>query len=188
MSNNVLKALGQKFTFSIANASAAAVVIAILAGIFDTQKCVADTGTGAVTITHSDKTALVNAGFSTVDAVADDGVILTSVTCTASNTKRTIKQFRDYIQHQGLSVKKLIIQANNPDVFSQEIEITRYTPLTGSMPENLDLNQFYDQYQNQTTKIEIDFEKSGLSLDLLFNTVMLMNIGAGRTVTYTFVF
>lgn len=188
MSNNVLSSLANKFSFKIANGAASAYVIALLAGIFDTQKCVANTTTGAVTITYSDKTALVAAGFSSVDAVADDGTILTSVVCTASNSKRTIKQFRDYIQSQGLSLKKLIIQADNPDVFSNEIEITRYTPLTGSAPENIDLNQFYDPYQTQTTKIEIDFSKNGLNLDLAFNTVMLMKIGAGRTVTFTFVF
>ena len=185
--SNVLNALGQKFTFTIANASAAAVVIALLAGIFDTQKCVANTTSGAVTITYCDSAALVAAGFA-ADAVASDGTILTSVTCTAGNAKRTVKQFRDFIQNQGLSVKKLIIQASNVDVFGKELEITRYTPLTGSAPENLDLNQFYDMYQNQTGKIEIDFEKNGLSLDLAYNTIMLMSIGAGRTVTYTFVF
>ncbi len=185
--SQVLNALGSKFSFTIVNGSASACIVALLAGFFDTQKCVANTSTGAVTITYENAAALTAAGF-TVDAVATDGTIATTVTCTAGNSKRTVKQFRDYIQKQGLSVKKLIIQASNPDVFSKEIEITRYTPLTGSSPENLDLNQFYDAYQNQTSKIEIDFEKSGLSLDLQFNTVMLMSIGAGRTVTFTFVF
>lgn len=185
--NNVLNALGQKFSFTLKNVSVTAYVVALLAGIFDTKLAVADLVTGDVTITYNNPAALVAAGFA-VDAVADDGTILTDVTCTAGNSKRTVRQFQDYIHSQGLSVKKLIIQANNPDVFSNEIEITRYTPLTGSAPENLDLNQFYDAYQNQTSKIEIDFEKSGLSLDLAFNTIMLMKVGAGREITFTFVF
>jgi len=186
--SQVLNALGKKFSFTLKNASTTtAIVIAILAGFLDTQKCVANTTTGAVTISYNNSAALVAAGFA-VGAVADDGTIATDVTCTSNNAKYTVKMFKDYIQSQGLSVKKLIIQANNPDVFSNEIEITRYTPLTGSAPENLDLNQFYDAYQNQTSKIEIDFEKSGMSLDLAFNTIMLMKLGAAREVTLTFVF
>ena len=188
MANQVLSSLANKFSFTIANASASSYVIALLCAFFDTSKSTANTSTGAVTTVYSDKTNLNNAGFTTVDAAADDGTILTSVTCTSSNSKRTIKQFRDYMQLQGLSLKKLIIQASNPDVFSQEIEITKYTPLTGSAPENIDLNQYYDPYQNQTTKIEIDFAGNNLNLDLGFDTVMLMKIGAGRTVTFTFVF
>lgn len=186
--SSVTNSLGKKFVFTIKNASGAAVVIALLAGIFDTQKVVANTTTGACTITYGDKTALVNAGFSSIDGVATDGTIITDVTCTAGNSKRTVKQFRDYIQRQGLVVKKLIISANNPDVFSQDIEITKYTPLLGSAPENLDLNTFYDQYQNQTSKIEIDFTKENAGLVLDFSTVMSMTIPDDREVTYQFIF
>src|ERR1035437_6342319 len=99
MSNErVTKALGEKFSFSIANTSGATKVIAILAAFFDTLNLVLTEGTpNTAVVSFNNPARIVSAGYA-CDAVMDDGTITAGVVATAMNLKKSIRQFREYVK------------------------------------------------------------------------------------------
>lgn len=166
---------------TFANAVGSTKVIALLAAYFDTLKLTEGTPN---TISWNSATAVAAAGF-TCDAVADDGTISASVTCTAANSKFKVKAFKDYIKYSGgLVCKKMTIQANNADVFSKIIEVAKVTPLTGAASQYIDLSTFYSPDQYSSTKIEIN----NVDIEFAFDTLILFPLDDGRTVTFTFQF
>jgi len=176
--NKVVKAMGQKFGFKIVNGASTAIVIALLAAFFDTAKVTAAGTPLAYTVAQNNTAALVAAGYP-VGAVLDDGTVATSVVCSASNTKFSIRQFREYIKHQGLTLKSMTIQATNEDVFNNNIEVTYHTPLSGNSPNYINLSEFKSVDQQSDTKIVIP----DLDMPLDVETVMLMTIPGERTVS-----
>lgn len=185
----VNSALGNKFTFTIANASESSAVIALLAAFFDTLKITVATteaenvNTSVVTKAFTDATNITAAGY-TCDTVADDGTIASSVTLTAANSKMSYRQFREYIKNQPQICREIIIQASNSDVFNSTLEVIRCTPLSGAKAEYLTLSDFRSVDQQATDKIVI----KDANLEMSFDTLMLMTVGASRTVTVTFKF
>jgi hypothetical protein len=185
--DRVSKALGDRFSFTLTNASAATVVIAILAAFFDTLNVTAatDAGTHATTITkkYNDAAAIVAAGYA-CNAVLDDGTIITDVTAVSGNSEMSIRQFREYIKCQGRVLKDMTVQANNVAAFNQAIKVIKYTPLGGSKPDYLYLTDFKSVDQSANDKINV----RDLNLEMDFDTLMLMPIGAGHTVSITLIF
>lgn len=181
--NKVVSSMGNKFSFSIANASAAVVVIALLAAFFDTAKVTAAGSPLVYTLSQNNTTAIKAAGYS-VDAILDDGVTITNVTCKAHNAKFSIRQFREYIKHQALTLKQMTIVASNEDVFTNQLEVAYHTPLTGPQTRYIDLGTFKSPDQSSDTKIEL----KELNMPLDVETVMLMTIPAERTVNITMIF
>lgn len=181
------RALGEKFSFKVANASGSTVVIALLAAFFNTLK-VTTTAAGSPlaytsTVAFTDTTEIVAAGHN-VGAVADDGTVATGVTCTAINSKMSIRQFREYVKNQALLCTELTIQANNKDQFEKVIEVIKATPLTGAKSEYLTLSEFRSVDQQAEDKIVI----KNLALELAFDTLMMIAIDTGRDMTFTFKF
>jgi len=181
------RALGERFSFTIANLSAAAIVIAMLAAFVDTLKITAttDAATHVTTITKSftDPTAIVAAGYA-CDAVLDDGVILTDVTVTAANSKMNIRQFRDYIKAQPRILGELTIQANNAAAFNSVIEVAKLSPLQGTGSQFLPLSDFLSIDQQATNKIVIP----NVNLSMMFDTLMLLPVQAGHILTISMKF
>lgn len=176
--NKIVKAMGQKFGFQVKNAGSTAIVIALLAAFFDTAAVTAAGSPLAYTVAQNNKAALVAAGYN-VNAVLDDGTVATDVTCTASNSKFSIRQFREYIKHQGLTLKSITIQATNEDVFNNNLEVIYHTPLSGNAPSYIDLSTFKSVDQQSDTKIVVN----DLDMPLDVETVMLMTIPGDRTVS-----
>lgn len=183
----VSKALGDRFSFTLKNASAATKVVAILAAFFDTLNITAatDAGTHVTTITkkYNQASAIAAAGYA-CDAVLDDGTILTDVTAVSGNSEMSILQFREYIKCQGRVLKDMTVQANNVAAFNQAIKVIKYTPLGGSKPDYLYLTDFKSVDQSANDKINV----RDLNLEMDFDTLMLMPIGAGHEVSITLIF
>lgn len=181
MDNKVIRALGAKFTFTIANGHSAQYVVALLAAFFNTFKLTLAEGTpNTATIAFSNAAEITAAGYS-CDAVLDDGTIATSLVCTAGNSKRTIRQFREYVKQNGLILDSLEVQANNAAAFNQTIEVVDYSPVQGSAPQEFALSAFKGVYQSATDKVVIP----NLDMQLNQNTLMMIPVAAGHTMTFT---
>ena len=167
---------------TIANASAATVIVAILAGFLDTLKvtAVTDAVTHVTTVTKNwtDPSQVVAAGYA-CDCVLDDGLILAGVTATASNSKMNIRQFVKYIKSQPRILVDLTIQASNTDAFNAILEVAKLTPLQGSGSQTMALSDFLSVDQQATNKINI----WGVNLSMMYDTLMLLPVYAGHTLT-----
>lgn len=177
------RALGEKFSFKVANSSGSTIVIALLAAFYDTLKVTLGGTPTAATPAFNNTAAIVAAGYS-VAAVADDGTVASGVVCTAMNSKMSIRQFREYVKQQGLLCSEITIQANNKDQFEKVLEVVKATPLTGAKSEYLTLSEFRSVDQQAEDKIVI----KGLALELAFDTLMMIAIDNGRDMTFTFKF
>ena len=186
-SDRVSKALGERFTFTIANTSGADKIIAVLAAFLDTLKITASTdGTSHVTTitkAYTDPAAIVAAGYS-CDAVLDDGTITTGVVVTAANSKMNVRQFRNYILSQPRILVDMTIQASNVAAFTGVIEVVKISPLQGSASQYLPLSDFLSVDQQSTNKINI----TNVNLSMMYDTLMLMPIQNGHTLTVSFRF
>lgn len=180
MSNLVSKALGERFTFTINNATAGKLVIAILAAFFDTITLTEGTPN---TIKYTNPAAIVAAGLS-CDHVLDDGTIITNLTATSANSKKSIKAFREYIKHNGRLIDEITIQANNAAAFNEVMEVIKCSPLGANLSQDLPLSVFYSVDQSLTTKINV----RNLGLEIGYDTVLLLPVNAGHEVTISMTF
>ncbi|MDD3739142.1 MAG: hypothetical protein PHP31_07610 [Lentimicrobiaceae bacterium] len=181
--NNIQNAIGERFTLMVCNNTTTAKKIGILNGIFEMP----------YDISTNTKKALETAGFfveplRTWDTTQDPYGAADKLTSKSDNTRFSIEQFQAYLQKQGKKVRKLIVMANHSDVFTQSIEMVNYTPLSGNAIQSFSLNDFFSTYQNQTNKIEINFEQGNGAMNLDFSTLLQFNLGAGREIRLTFIF
>ncbi|MEI6565284.1 MAG: hypothetical protein WCR20_01295 [Verrucomicrobiota bacterium] len=185
--DRVSKALGERFSFTIANTSGAVKIIAILAAFFDTLLITADTDavTHVTTVTKSytDPTEIVKSGYQ-CDAVIDDGTICTGVVVTAANSKMNVRQFRNYILSQPRVLIDLTIQASNVAAFNEVIEVVKVSPLKGAGSDYLPLTDFLSIDQKSENKININ----GVNLGMMYDTLMLLPINTGHTLTISMKF
>ncbi len=184
----VLKALGERFTFTVKNTTGAKVVVAILAAMFDTLVIAgtANTSTGALTLTkaYTDASAIVNAGYA-CNYVLDDGTIDTNLVAASGNSEMTIRQFREFIKTGGGKVLvDMSVRANNAAAFAEVIKVVKITPLGGSKPDYLPLDDFKSVDQSATDKIEV----RGIELEMAYDTLMLLPIQNGHEITISFRF
>jgi hypothetical protein len=180
----VSKALGEKFSFAITNTSGATKVIAILAAFFDTLSFVSpdDTFETAV-IAYNNPAQIVSAGYA-CDAVLDDGTIADGVVATATSLKRSIRQFREYLKSNPRLCIDMVVQATIPAQFNQTVEVLKCNPLLGSLPQEINLNDFKSIDQFSTDKIEV----RNLQLEMAYDTLMLLPVPTGCTTTISFKF
>lgn len=185
--DQVSKALGEQFRFTIANSTGATKVVAILAAFFDTLLITADTNasTHVTTITkkYTDASEIVAAGYA-CDYVLDDGTIATSLTCTPANSKFTVRAFREYIKQQGKVMVDMTVQANNVAAFNGVIEVVKASAVSGAAPQYLPLNDFLSVDQTSTTKVNL----RNVGLEMTFDTLMLLPIQTGHEITIAFRF
>lgn len=176
----VTKALGEKFSFSVTNTSGAIVVIALLAAMFNTLQLTEGTPN---TISFNNASEIAAAGYP-CDAVVDDGTIMTGVVATAMNLKKSIRQFREYIKENPRILIDMTIQATIPAQFNQTMEVIKYSPLLGSLAQELSLNDFKTVDQFSTDKVNIN----AIGLEMAYDTLMMLPIPTGCTTTITFKF
>jgi len=180
----VSRALGEKFSFSITNTSGVTKVIALLAAMLDTFNLVlAEGAPNTFVYSQTNPAAIVGAGYP-CDAVLDDGTIIAGVVCTSSNSKKSIRQFRDYVRENPRICIDVIVQATIPGQFNQTMEVIKYSPLIGSLPQELNLNEFKSVDQFSTDKIIIP----DIGLEMAYDTLMLLPVPTGCTTTVTFKF
>lgn len=175
----------KKFGFKIANAAGADKLIALLAGNLDTDGFdVTQNGTTPFAVTavtkHCHDVTALNAYGVNVDGVADDGTILTSVTCTALNSQHKIRHFREFLKYNPMVLKKLTIEASNKDVFENSLFIRQDSPVHGTAPQEYPLSVYFNLMQVQENKVDIVFDNVPLGDE----TILWMNIPDNRTVTF----
>lgn len=183
MDNLISRSLGEKFSFTITNASGAAKVVALLAAFFDTLSVVSAASGSAATIKYSNPAAVVAAGYA-CDGVVDDGTFVTGLTCTTASSKKSYRAFREFIKNQGRVIKSISIQANNVDVFNGSMEVIKCSSLTGDVPQTMYLQQFYSVDQSQSSKINL----KDVNMVLDFDTLILLPIADSRSITFIFEF
>lgn len=178
--DRVSKALGERFSFTLKNTTGALKVVAILAAYFDTLTLVE----GAPN-THKQTNAsqIATAGYA-CDYVLDDGTIDTGMVASSSNSKMSIRAFREYIKNGGRVLVDMSVQANNVAAFNQTIEVVKCSPLMGSAAQYLPLNDFRSVDQSSTDKINVN----AIGLEMTYDTLMLLPIEEGHEVTISFKF
>ena len=170
----------ERFSFTINNATAGALVFAIMAACFDTLKLVE----GAPNVIwYTNPAAIVAAGYS-CDHVIDDGTIATNVTCTASNSKMAIRHFRDYIKNFGRQIKTLSVQSSNAAAFNEVIEVVQATPLRGAASDYIALQDFKSVDQTAADKVNV----RELNLPITYDTLMMLRVPATTSITISFGF
>jgi hypothetical protein len=180
MNERVNKALGERFSFTLKNTTGALVVVAILAACFDT---LALTEGAPNTIKYTNASQIVGAGY-VCDHVLDDGIIVAGLVAASSNSKMSIRHFREYIKQGGRVLVDMSVQANNVAAFNQTIEVVKTNPLTGTAPQYLPLNDFRSVDQSATDKVNVN----AIGLEMTYDTLMLLPIGEGHEVTISFKF
>jgi hypothetical protein len=178
--------VGNKFAFKIANTNVSDdKVVAILTGNLPTDGYdVVQSGTTPFAVTsvksHShDKTALVAYGIN-VDAVLDDGTIDTNLVATSKNLQYKINHFKNYLKFNPQMMTELTIEASNKDVFEQDLFLRKDSPLQGTGLKQISLSDYLNVMQNQENKIVIPLGNVPVDDE----TIMYMNIPAGRTVNF----
>jgi len=181
----ITKALGEQFRFTIKNTTGAAKVVAILAAFFDTLLVTGTVAGADVTMKkqYTDASAIVAAGYA-CDHVLDDGIIVAGLVCTPSNSKFSYRAFREYIKQQGKVLVDMSIQANNVAAFNGVLEVVKCTAVKGAASEYLPLSEFYGVDQTSTTKINL----RNVGLEMTYDSLMLMPIENGHEITIAFKF
>jgi len=157
-------------------------VLVILPGAFDV---VGFSGADYAALTlHKHSPAAMKAAGYNIDFILDDGQVddtNSKMLCTAGNSKYKIRHFVKSLAGAPLSSTELVIQADNVDVFDQQMTYKRDSAIKGLGEESIDLSTYFDTSQNQDNKIQVKYK-----FYLTDQTILYMPIPASRTVTFTF--
>lgn len=172
----------RQFSFSIKNTSGATQNVALVPAYFDTLAVQSATVEGAIvsTTSRSNAAQIAAAGF-TVDAVLDDGAMLSGLEATAANSKFRIRDFLRYVLLNSALIKKMTVACANTDAYEKTITIVRVNPTGNQGEEYVHLTNFYNVQQYNDDKIVIN----NLNLEISDESLMLLPIDTGRTVTIT---
>lgn len=179
-------------TFNISNNSGAAKKLAFLPGVYSSIKNTTDGTSKETTVSFSDPSNLVNAGYN-CDQVADDynaGDTGAYVVVTGANRVK-FRDFTNTVQRVGIRVNKIVIQnkatgAAANDIFDQEIEFAQTAIGSKGAMAFLNLQEFVSVNAYDRSKIEIDL--SGREIDLMPDIYMAMNIPNGASFSIQFCF
>jgi len=176
--------LGEKFIVKIENTEVTDKVIALVPAYFKTLALVE----GAPNVIKYNGVAeIVQAGFA-CDAALDDGIIsgagANAVTVTSANSKMTVRAFLEYIKNNSRVVKAMSVSASNTNAFDQTMEVVYTSPLTGARTSYISLGLLRDRYTTLGTVLDVDTE----GLVLSFESLVLLPVPAGTTITISFLF
>ena len=109
-----------------------------------------------------------------------------SLTCSANDPMRTIKQFLDYIKFNPQYLKHLDIITSNTNMWATNLAITFCNPFFKNKESRVQLNTFFSRFQYQSDRLGIDFDKNQLEFsDLL---LFIVAIPASATVQFVMTF
>lgn len=189
MQNTLKEALRATATFDIVGNDSADKKLALLPGIYSTMKQVTDGTSKATTVTFSDPTNLVNAGYA-CDQVADDynsGDSGQYVQVNAAGRSK-YRDFLNTIQRVGVQVTKIVIQnkTTSADIFDQEIEIAKTVLGAKGGMDFINLQQYVNVNAFDRSKIEIDMKDN--PLELTPEVFMAINVPEDSHFSIQFVF
>lgn len=160
-----------RFGFKLTNTFAATKVVALAYGDFPTTATIA-TYTGE-----------------TVDALLSDGTIAGSSTTivvgTAANPKLTIAHLQRFVKKNPTALVEIVLQANSDEAWKEKLTIIKANPFFPAETKYLDLNDFLDQYQQQSKKITIPVQQIFPDFQMDDQAIILLPIGGTDTVATT---
>ncbi len=180
-----------QFAFQIVNSSANDIVVAINPANFDIMgvaTTAAGTGTpAAATYTstpHYHNTAAIKAaGFTDIDAVLDDGTILTSVVVTAK--RGTIRDFLNFVKKNFCFIPQLILDVDDKTAYNQDLVIRKSSPFRKLGDDTIiTLSDYFKETQFQDKKITINLLQEGHNVQFDDQSIITVGVGAGRTMTF----
>jgi len=182
--SRVYSALGDKFSFTLANTTGATKTIALLPANFDTLGITLTEGAPNTAVLHYKSAAAINTAGITCDYALDDGTLVTNLTATADASDLTIREFLREIRSRGRKCVNITVQANNADVFNKQLKIMKRTSMQGSAWQYLSFNVFKSVDQTATDKIVLP----NVNIEFAHDVLMLFSIDTARTVTFIFEF
>lgn len=160
-----------RYGFKLTNVTAGTKVVAIAYGDFPTTATIS-TYTGE-----------------TVDALLTDGTIAGAaaaiLTATASNPKLTIAHLQRFVKKNPTALVEIVLQANSDEAWKEKLTIIKANPFFPAETKYLDLNDFLDQYQQQSKKITIPVQKVFPDFQMDDQAIILLPIGGTDTVAVT---
>lgn len=193
MQNTLREALEASVTFDFHNVTptgetAAAKKLAILPGIYNTMKQVTDTTSKETVVVYTDPANLVNAGYN-CDEVMDDYNPASGVYVQVTSNKRArVRDFMNYVQRVGVSLKRIVIQnkTEDSDIYDQEIEIARTVIGAKGGTDFIQLQDYVSVNAYDRSKITIDLSQDPLMLTP--EVFMALNVPSGAHFSMQFVF
>lgn len=193
MQKTLMEALKASVTFNFKNetptgGTAAAKKVAILPGIYNTEKQTTDQTSKETVVVYTDPTNLCNAGYN-VDEVADDYNAASGVYVKVTSNKRAkYRDFLNYVKRVGATVSRIVIQnkTNNQDIFDQEIEIARTVIGAKGGTDFIQLQDYVDVNAYDRSKITIDLSEE--PLELTPEVFMAIMVPSGAEFSIQFVF
>lgn len=180
----------EKFTMNVTNGAATAQKVALLKAFYETRAIamVGEAGSEVPTLVKNSVAELVKNGF-VVSAVAHDGetpIGAKAIAFSSGNPSVSIDAFHQYLLTNPRKLRELSIVVSDQNALSSDIELTIASPLGNGKTTNIELMQFFSQYQNQNDRITIDFSNNELEMsDVL---MMCLNMAPNCTMQFTFRF
>lgn len=180
-----MSSIGRKFAFTITNGSGSDHVLALTRANFDVFGFTLSDGTPNKLNKKSFTDATeIKKVYPDVDYALDDGTIISSLTASSGSSKKTIRQFLEWIKYNPRTCKKFSIAADDASFYNNELVVAKSSPIENKGEELIDLKQYYGRMQFNSDRIDIE------DLEIVFdhNLMMYINVPNGRTVTFTFYF
>lgn len=196
MQNSLREALMAQATFDIVNTDPSnAVKLALLPGVYNTEKFSQDGTTKVAKLTYNDPTALVNAGYS-CQQVADDAQFDAAAAVKINGVGRVMyRDLLNTVQRVGASVNKIIIQnkSQSQDIFDQQIEVAKTVIGAKGGMDFITLQNYVNVNAFDRSKITIDLsgvDENGRSNNLVLTpeVFLALNIPAGAHFSIQFQF
>ncbi len=160
-----------RFGFKLTNLMAATKVVAVAYGDFPTAATI-NTYTGE-----------------TVDALLTDGTLAGSssaiLTGVAANPKLTIAHLQRFVKKNPTALVEIVLQANSDEAWKEKLTIIKANPFYPAETKYLDLNDYLDQYQQQSKKITIPVQRVFPDFKMDDQAIILLPIGGTDTVATT---
>jgi len=139
----------------IVNNSAAACIVALTPGPFDVLGITLTEGAPNTAVLHyHDKSKIVASGI-TVDAVADDAVVLTDVTVSCPDANKTVREFLNWIKSIPVRVPRIKVSSNNADAYTSDFELYQVKPYDQNTRDNIITSDFFKTSQQNDKSINV---------------------------------
>lgn len=183
------------FKFRIVNSTSPSVdkVIAINSAFYSTKGITATTTaagsplayTTAATIHEHYLTEITNGGHSDVDGVLDDATVITGIVCSSLSTKK-IRDFRAFCKQNPTVITQIDITADDKAQWNQNLTVRQVSPFRTTGDKYLiRMDDFYNPNIYDNKKIQMDLLKRGYVIQFDDQTLVLIGVGAGRTIDVT---
>lgn len=166
---------GLEFGLTISNTYSTTKVVALNAAFFDSLARLAAAG-------HGD-----------VDAILDDGVILTdgadqSITVTPKDAKKSIYSLIEFTKRNPARITAMTIHSSTTSQFEQSITQEVASPFSNKGDKRLDLSPYFRPGQYRDEKIEVNLINNGQAIEMNDQNIVKFPIVSGATLSITFYF